>query len=91
MDKLMDKLVTAGISMVGGLVATKAFEFTWRQITGEEAPKDADNDDISLQKALVFGISSAAISAGVQVLSQRGAKSTLKKMHANKEKKQAEV
>lgn len=80
MDKIMDKLLTTGISLAGGFAATKAFEFVWRQATGEETPKGADEDEISLRKALVFAISSSAISAGVQVLSQRGAKASMRKI-----------
>lgn len=80
MDKIMDKLLTTGIAMAGGFAATKVFEFAWRQATGEETPRGSDDEDISLQKALVFAVSSAAISATVQVLSQRGAKSTVKKI-----------
>lgn len=82
MDKLMDKALTMGISMAGGFVATKAFEFAWRQATGEEAPRNSEEDDISMKRALVFAVSSAAISAGVQVLSQRGAKVGVKKIKA---------
>lgn len=74
MDKLLDKALSTGISIAGGLIATKAFEFAWRQATGEEAPKNGDDEEFTLKKALVFAISSAAISATVQVLSQRGAK-----------------
>lgn len=82
MDKLMDKALTMGIAFAGGYVGTKAFEFAWRQITGEDAPKNADADDINLKKALVFAISSAAITAGVQVLSQRGAKAGVRKIRS---------
>lgn len=80
MDKMMDKLLTTGIAMAGGFAATKTFEFVWRQATGEDTPRGSDDEDISLQKALVFAVSSAAISATVQVLSQRGAKNTVKKL-----------
>lgn len=73
-DKLMDKALTMGISMAGGLVATKLFELTWKQVTGEETPKHDEADAVSLKKALVFAVSSAAISATVQTLSERGAK-----------------
>ncbi|MDO5493100.1 MAG: DUF4235 domain-containing protein [Nesterenkonia sp.] len=74
MDKLLDKALSTGISIAGGLVATKLFEFTWRQVTGEDAPKNSDDEEFTLKKALVFAVTSAAISATVQVLSQRGAK-----------------
>lgn len=80
MDKIMDKLLTTGISLAGGFAATKAFEFAWKQATGEETPRSSEDEDISLQKALIFAISSAAISAGVQVLSQRGAKASMRKI-----------
>lgn len=82
MDKLLDRALSLGISFAGGYVATKAFEAVWKQVTGEDAPNDADNDEISMKKALVFAVSSAAISAGVQVLSQRGAKAGVRKVKA---------
>lgn len=85
MDKIMDRLLTTGIAFGGGFLATKAFEAVWKQVTGDEnTPHGSDDEDISLQKALVFSITSAAISAGVQVLSQRGAKSAMKKIKGDK-------
>lgn len=78
----MDKALTMGISLAGGLVATKAFEFAWRQVTGEDAPKNDDVDTVSIKKALVFAVTSAAISATVQILSQRGAKTATKKLRS---------
>ncbi|WP_022872210.1 DUF4235 domain-containing protein [Nesterenkonia alba] len=83
MDKLVDKALTRGISMAGGLVATKVFEFGWKQVTGEDAPKHDDVDTVSLKKALVFAVTSAAISATVQILSQRGAREASKKIKAS--------
>lgn len=80
MDKLMDKALTLGISLAGGYVASKAFEFAWQQITGDEAPKKGDDESLGLKKALIFTVSSAAISAGVQVLSERGAKAGVRKL-----------
>lgn len=83
MDKLMDKVVTIGVSMAGGFVASKVFEIGWKQVTGEEAPKDDEIDSVSIKKALVFAVTSAAISAAVQVLSQRGAKQATSKLRAS--------
>ncbi|MGO1192316.1 MAG: DUF4235 domain-containing protein [Nesterenkonia sp.] len=80
MDKLIDKAVTMGVSMAGGMLATKVFEFGWKQVTGEDAPKHDEVDQVSMQKALVFAVSSAAISAAVQILSQRGAKTASAKI-----------
>lgn len=80
MDKLMDKAITIGVSMAGGFVATKVFEIGWKQVTGENAPKDDEIDSVSIQKALVFAVTSAAISAAVQVISQRGAKQATAKL-----------
>lgn len=83
MDKLIDKALTMGISFAGGMVATKVFEFGWRQITGEEPPKHEDADSVSIQKALVFAVSSAAISAAVQILSERGARQASAKIKSS--------
>lgn len=85
MDKIMDKLLTTGIAFGGGFVATKVFETVWMKVTGDEnTPHGDDDENISLQKALVFSVTSAAISAGVQVLSQRGAKSAVRKLKGDK-------
>ena len=83
MDKLMDKVVTLGVSMAGGFVASKVFEIGWKQVTGEDAPKDDEIDSVSIKKALVFAVTSAAISSVVQVLSQRGAKQATAKLRAS--------
>ena len=80
MDKLIDKAVTMGVSMAGGLLATKVFEFGWKKVTGEDAPKHDEVDAVSIKKALVFAMTSAAISAAVQILSQRGAKNASAKI-----------
>ncbi|GAA1138544.1 DUF4235 domain-containing protein [Nesterenkonia lutea] len=79
MDKLLDKGVALGISLAGGFIATRVFDFVWKKTTGDEAPRVA-NDEMTLKRALAFSIGSAAVSATVQVLSQRGADSTVKKL-----------
>ncbi|WP_300344273.1 DUF4235 domain-containing protein [Nesterenkonia sp.] len=73
MDKLVEKGLTVGISLGAGLIATKTFDFVWKQVTGEDTPKHEDIDAVSLKKALIFAVTSAAVSGAVQVLSQRGA------------------
>lgn len=80
MDKLIDKAMTMGVSMAGGLLATKLFDFGWRQVTGENPPKHDEVDAVSMKKALVFAVSSAAITAAVQILSQRGARNAAAKI-----------
>ncbi|WP_162320659.1 DUF4235 domain-containing protein [Nesterenkonia haasae] len=80
MDKLIEKGLTLGISLGAGFVASKVFDFAWEQITGEEPPKNDEVDAVDIKRALVFGVTSAAVSAAVQVLSQRGAKASVQKI-----------
>ncbi|WP_369699614.1 DUF4235 domain-containing protein [Nesterenkonia sp. Act20] len=81
MDKLLDKGMALGISLGGGFIATRLFDFVWKKATGDDAPRVA-NDEMTLKRALAFSIGSAVVSAAVQVLSQRGASSTVKKMRS---------
>jgi len=78
-DKLLDKGMALGISLAGGFIATRLFDFVWKKTTGDDAPRVA-NDEMTLKRALAFSIGSAAVSATVQVLSQRGASSTVKRI-----------
>lgn len=87
MDKLLEKGLTIGISMAAGFAATKVFDFTWKQVTGEEPPKDDEVDAVGIKRALVFAVTSAAVTASVRILSQRGAKAGLKRVKASYGKK----
>ncbi|GAB3848288.1 DUF4235 domain-containing protein [Nesterenkonia populi] len=80
MDKLIEKGMTVVISLGAGYVATKAFDLAWTQITGENPPKDDEIDAVDIKRALVFGVTSAAVTGAVQVLSQRGAKAATRKV-----------
>ncbi|NLS09373.1 DUF4235 domain-containing protein [Nesterenkonia sp. MY13] len=84
MDKLMEKGLTVAISLGAGFVASKAFDLTWKQVTGEEPPKNDEIDAVDIKRALVFGVTSAAVSAAVQVLSQRGAKAGMNRLKNNR-------
>ncbi|WP_166432876.1 DUF4235 domain-containing protein [Nesterenkonia salmonea] len=83
MDKLIEKGLTLGISLGAGFVASKVFDFAWEQVTGEAPPKNDEVDAVDIKRALVFGVTSAAVSAAVQVLSQRGAKASVRKMSSS--------
>lgn len=80
MDKLMEKGLTLAISLGAGFVASKTFDFAWEKATGEAPPRNDEVDAVDIKRALVFGITSAAVSAAVQVLSQRGAKASVRKL-----------
>jgi hypothetical protein len=80
MDKLMEKGLTIAISLGAGFAASKAFDFAWEQVTGEKPPKNDEVDAVDIKRALVFGVTSAAVSAAVQVLSQRGARASVRKL-----------
>nr|WP_232532778.1 DUF4235 domain-containing protein [Nesterenkonia alkaliphila] len=84
---MIEKGMTVAISLGAGFVASKVFDFTWEQITGEEPPKNDEVDAVDIKRALVFGITSAAVSAAVQVLSQRGAKAGMRKVRSSYGKK----
>ncbi|WBL20391.1 DUF4235 domain-containing protein [Citricoccus sp. NR2] len=73
MNNLADKLLTTGISLAGGYIGTKVVEAGWKAFTGEDAPKDVDDADQSLVRAVVFATITAGISALIRVASQRGA------------------
>ena len=67
------KLFGTGISLLAGFAGTKAVDVVWEQVTGRKPPK-GDKDDVptTLRSALTFALISAAVSAIIQVLANRG-------------------
>ncbi|ABK05242.1 hypothetical protein JOE40_002902 [Arthrobacter sp. PvP102] len=67
------KLLGTGVSLLAGFAGTKAVDVVWEKITGRKPPK-GDKDDVptTLRSALTFALISAAVSAIIQVLANRG-------------------
>jgi hypothetical protein len=67
------KLLGTGVSLLAGFAGTKAVDVVWEKVTGRKPPK-GDKDDIptTLRSALTFALVSAAVSAIIQVLANRG-------------------
>ncbi|MGY2744806.1 DUF4235 domain-containing protein [Pseudarthrobacter sp. O4] len=67
------KLLGTGISLLAGYVGTKLVDTVWEKSTGNKPPK-GHHDDIptTLRSALTFALISAAVSAIIQVLANRG-------------------
>lgn len=73
MNNIAEKLLSTGISIAGGFIGSKLVEVAWRGITGEDAPKDPEDTDQSLVRAVVFAAITAGISSLIKIGSQRGA------------------
>ena len=67
------KLLGTGVSLLAGFAGTKAVDVIWEKVTGRKPPK-GDKDDVptTLRSALTFALISAAVSAIIQVLANRG-------------------
>lgn len=87
MNNLTDKIVSTAITVVGGYVGTKVVEFTWRKVTGHDAPKDAEDTEANMWSAITFATISAGITALIRVTSQRGAHKAIKSMKSRSPKK----
>lgn len=67
------KLLGTGISLLAGFVGTKLVDKVWEKSTGSKPPKGHDDDvPTTLRSALTFALISAAVSAIIQVLANRG-------------------
>jgi hypothetical protein len=82
MNTLVNKLITTGVTVGGGLVASKVVEFGWRKVTGHDAPKDLEDTDNNMWEAIAFATIAAAIAALIRVTSQRGANEAIERMQA---------
>lgn len=67
------KLLGTGVSLLAGFAGTKAVDVVWEKVTGRKPPK-GDKEDVptTLRSALTFALISAAVSAIIQVLANRG-------------------
>ena len=73
-------LVAAGAGMAATFVANQLIRQIWKAVTGDSAPKNANDPSLKIVQAVAF----AALSAGVAVLARRaathGAKQVLQAM-----------
>lgn len=79
MENIAQKLLSTGIALAGGFVGTKVVKIGWKAITGEDAPNDLDDRNVSVARLVTFATISAGISALIQVASQRGAANAVAK------------
>lgn len=86
MNQIVSKLVTTGITVVGGLIGTKIVEVVWKRIAGHDAPKDLEDTDNNMWEAIAFTTIAAGIVAVIRVTSQRGANSAFRALDARKGK-----
>ena len=63
MNTLVQKALSAGITLVGGIIGSRVVAGGWRLVTGHSAPDDAADETLPLVEALSF----AFISAGAAI------------------------
>ena len=86
MNTLVNKLITTGVTVAGGLIGTKVVEFGWRKVTGHDAPKDLEDTDNNMWEAIAFATLAAGIAALIRVTSQRGANEAIERMQSRSAK-----
>jgi hypothetical protein len=86
MNTLVNKLITTGVTVVGGLIGTKVVEIGWRKVTGHDAPKDLEDTDNNMWEAIAFASIAAGIAALIRVTSQRGAHEAIERFQARSSK-----
>ena len=79
MNTLAQKALSAGITLVGGIVGSRVVAGGWRLVTGHSAPDDAADETLPLVEALSFAFISAGVAALVKVAGQRGAGVAIRK------------
>lgn len=67
------KLIATGLTLVTGLVVTKAISLAWKGVTGHEPPKAIDDDgEISIAEVVIFAAVSGAAAAFIRAYVTRG-------------------
>lgn len=79
MNTLVNKLITTGITVGGGLIGTKVVEFVWKKVAGHDAPKDLEDTDNNMWEAIAFATIAAGIAAIIRVTTQRGAHEAMRR------------
>ena len=67
MNTLAQKALSAGITLVGGIVGSRVVAGGWRLVTGHSAPDDAADETLPLVEALSFAFISAGVAALLKV------------------------
>ena len=80
MNTLVQKALSAGITLVGGIVGSRVVAGGWRLVTGHSAPDDAADETVPLVEALSFAFISAGVAALLKVAGQRGAGAAIRKV-----------
>lgn len=80
MEKVVQKILATGITVAGGIVASRLVAGGWKLVTGHDAPSDATDETVPLAEALAFTFASAGIAAVLKVVGQRSAASGVRKI-----------
>ncbi|GAA4655608.1 DUF4235 domain-containing protein [Arthrobacter cryoconiti] len=65
------KLLSMGVSLGAGIVASKIVDTAWEKSTGNKPPKDGADLENSMRSALIFALVSSAVAAIIQVVAGR--------------------
>ncbi|RUQ39624.1 DUF4235 domain-containing protein, partial [Micrococcus sp. HSID17228] len=80
MNTLVQKALSAGITLVGGIVGSRVVAGGWRLVTGHSAPDDAADETLPLVEALSFAFISAGVAALPKSACQPGAAAAIPKV-----------
>ncbi|RKW70246.1 DUF4235 domain-containing protein [Galactobacter caseinivorans] len=74
--KPLVKILSTVVSLVAGIVGSKVLDSTWKQVTGQDAPKKKNKEareDQSVVRVATFAAISAATAALIKIATERGA------------------
>ena len=83
MNTLAQKALSAGITLVGGMIGSRVVAGGWKLITGHDAPDDAADETLPIVEALSFAFISAGVAALLKVAGQRSAGAAIRKAAAS--------
>lgn len=79
MNTLAQKALSAGITLAGGMIGSRAVAAGWKLATGHSAPDDAADETLPMVEALSFAFISAGVAALIKVAGQRAAGTAIRK------------
>lgn len=83
--QLLFKLLGTAVSIGAGIVGSKLVNAAWEKTTGNKPPQKGDDAEASLRAALSFAVISAAVSAVIQVLTNRGTQQAIAKFNKSRD------
>ncbi len=79
MGSLAWKVLGTGSAVLGGIVARKLTDGTWKFTTGNESPSNPEDPDVEWKEAVAFALLSGAVVGLTRMVASRQAAAIYKK------------